>query len=97
MLRKVIIKPRAERVIQSVANFIEAKNTPGSSDKWVNEIMDFIISHAYVNSGYSLCTNADLAKRNYSCIVFKKKWVIAFKQTAQIFEVYQIVYGPNLG
>ena len=95
-MQRIIILPGAELVIQSVANFIETKNAPGSSDKWVNELIEFITSHARANSAYALCSNKDLAKRKYSCIVFKKKWVIAFRQTKGTFEVHQILFGPNL-
>ncbi len=95
-MQRVIILPRAERVIQSVAYFIEEKNTSGSSDKWVNEILDFILSHAHTATLYGLCRNQHLAIRKYSCIVFKKKWVIVFKQTQSTFTVHQIIYGPNL-
>jgi plasmid stabilization system protein ParE len=93
---RIIIRPRAENVIQSVANFIEEKNTPGSSNKWVNEIAAFIFSHANSGASYALCSNEELARRNYSCLTFKKKWVIVFKQTKNVFEVYHIIYGPNL-
>ncbi len=95
-MQRVIIRPRAERVIQAVANFIEEKNTPGSSDKWVNQLAEYILSYAYTNTSYPLCQNKHLAERKYSCITFKKKWVIVFRQTKTKFEVYQIIYGPNL-
>jgi hypothetical protein len=75
-VRQVIIKPYAARAIQAVADFIESKNTPGSSDKWVNEIINFIASRAQLNLQSATCKNADLARRNFLCIIFKRKWVI---------------------
>ncbi len=92
----VIIKPNAERAILAVADFIDSKNTPGSSEKWVNEVIDFIIGHSKVKIKYPLCRNKKLAKRNFSCIVFRKKWVIVFKKSDNNFMVHYFIYGSKL-
>ncbi len=96
MPRKVIIRPRAEKAIQAVALFIESKNTPGSGAKWVNQILDFLLLRSAIVSSYPLCRNIHLSQRNFSCIIFNKKWVIVFKQTKRTFDVHQVIYGPNL-
>ena len=95
-MRKIKILPFAERSITAVANYIESKNLPGSSDKWVNELMDLIIHQSTLNITYPLCKNTDLALQGMSCLVYKKKWVIAFRQTARTFTVHYFIYGPKL-
>lgn len=95
-MREITVGIHAERVIDNVAAFIDSQNLPDSSDKWINEILDFIRKHASLQMMYAPCKNEKLAKRKLSCIVFKKKWVIAFPYTDRTFTVHQIIYGSKL-
>jgi len=92
----VIIKPNAEKGIIAVAQFIESKNTQGGGAKWTNSVIDFIISYSEVKIIFPLCRNTRFAKRKYSCIVFRKKWVIVFKKSSSAFTVHYFIYGPKL-
>lgn len=95
-MRKVTLKEDAEHALDNVGIFIESRNLPGSSEKWTNEILGFILEHAVLKITFPLCRNKKLAKRKLSCIVFKDKWVIAFKTTKNTFTVHQIIYGSKL-
>ncbi len=95
-MRKISLKPDVEDSIDKVCEFIESRNLPGSSNKWAGEILDFIIEHAILNITYPLCNNKRLAKRKLSCIIFKNKWVVAFKATKKTFTVYKIINGSKL-
>lgn len=95
-MRKLVVRPEAESVIYNVAHFIESRNLSGSSDKWVNEIFSFFFEHNALKIDFPLCKNPKLAKRKLSCIVFKSKWIIAFKTTKNTFTVHEIIYGSKL-
>lgn len=95
-MRTVILNRRAERALDNICKFIESKNLPDSSDKWLSEILGFIIEYASLNINHPLCNNRLLAKQKLSCITFNKKWVIAFRVTKTNFRVYQIINGSNL-
>lgn len=95
-MRTLIVQTKAEKSIYKVASFIESKNLSGSSDKWVNEIFSLFNEHTKLSIVYPLCKSRRLAKQKLSCIIFKKKWVIAFKVTENNFTVYQVLNGRNL-
>ena len=96
-MRVVEVKSRARIAIDDLAEFIEIINMPGSSAKWVNKVYDFIgeIAQTPVRS-FPLCYNKKLAAMGFSCRVYKRKWIIAFKYTDKKFIVYRFVLGSKL-
>ena len=87
---------RAENAIYKVAKEIAEQNFPDTGEKFINQVIDFCIDYANVSIQYPLCKNRVLAKHNFHCIIFKKKWVIAFKATKKEFKVYRFIFGPRL-
>lgn len=96
MARQLIIMKRAENAIYKVAQHRALEYFPETGERFIHEIIDFCLEYAGVNTLYPLCKNAILRKHGYSCIVFKKKWVVVFKVTTRHFRVCRFVWGPNL-
>jgi hypothetical protein len=95
-MKEVTFMKRAENAIYKVAKEIADQNLPDTGEKFINEVIDLCIGHAKVSIKYPLCKNKILAKHHFHCIVFKKKWIIAFRVTKKEFVVYRFIYGPRL-
>jgi len=95
-MRQLIIKKRAENAIYRVAQYVASQNFPATGEKFINEVIDFCIERSFIDVKYPLCKNRVLARHDYSCMVYKKKWVVVFKCTDEQFIVYRFVYGPML-
>ena len=87
---------RAESAISMVAKFIADQNLPDTGGKFIDEVLVYCVVYANLSIQHPLCKNKLLAKRQYHCLVFKKKWVIVFKTTKKEFKVYRFIYGPRL-
>jgi plasmid stabilization system protein ParE len=96
-MREVVFKPAALKALIRLCDYVEAKNTAGSGYRFQEKILDFIESNALILSiSYPLCFNAKLAVRGYSCFIFQKKWVIAFRITENKMIIYRIILGAKL-
>jgi hypothetical protein len=96
-MRRFIILPKAKAAITDVAEFIELINTPGSSEKWLRKVEEhfrFLITSPL--KYFPLCNNEKLAKLNYSCSVFNRKWIIVFRYTATTITIHRFVLGSKL-
>ena len=87
---------RAQLALSKVAKFVASQNLPDTGEKFIDEVLDFCVAYANLSIKYPLCKNKLLAKRQYHCIVFKKKWVIVFRITKKEFKVYRFIYRPRL-
>lgn len=96
MARKLIIMKRAENAIYKVASLRAEQYRPATGVKYINDVIDFCVRHAALNMNFPLCKNQILSKHEYSCLVYKKKWVIAFKYTPGEFRIYRFIWGANL-
>ena len=96
-MREVFFKPLATEALMQLCDYVEAKNTPGSGYRFQKKILDFIALHAGLSLiKYPLCHNPKLAHRNFSCLVFQKKWIIAFRYTQNTMTVFRIILGSKL-
>jgi len=96
-MRELILLESASLTILDVANFINSINVPSSSNKWIDNLHDFINEYALNNfSSFPLCSNKKLAMRKFSCVINKKKWVIIFKYNKNEFIVHKINLGSKL-
>lgn len=59
----VIIHDVAQDTIDEVAEFIDGINTPGAGERWIDKILDFILTYAKPNVKYALCNNSILASQ----------------------------------
>ena len=96
MMLKVIYEGAAQSQLESIAEFVESKNTTGSGLRWLEQFYDFIEPYAQPNLKYALCSDKEFALQKFSCIVFRKKWIIAFKISSSKFTVHHIVLGSLL-
>ena len=96
-MRQLEIKPRAKSAIDHVVDFIELINTPNSSDKWLDKVDKFLnLLASNPMKSFPKCKNERLAKRNYSCTVFNRKWVFVFKYTESTITIHRFVLGGKL-
>ncbi len=91
----VKITPKALRVIDAVADFVESKNTSGSGARFALKFKLAIESLALPNVDYALCNHHVLASLKYSCSHFND-WVIAFRITDTELVVYEIIHSSLL-
>jgi hypothetical protein len=96
-MRKIEIKPRALSAIEDVVDFIELINTPNGSDRWLDKVERFLeLLASNTMKSFPKCKNENLAKLNYSCAVFGRKWVVVFRYTATTITIYRFVLGAKL-
>lgn len=89
------IDPLAQLTINEIAELTDGINTPGAGERWLDELLDFIIGYAKPSVGYALCHNSKLAAQGYSCIIFNN-WVIAFTISEDVFTVHLVIHGSLL-
>jgi hypothetical protein len=78
-MRQVIFKPLAVKAMVQLCDYVESKNTPGGGYRFQQKLLDFIEFNSGISSiNYPLCHNPKLARRNFSCLIFQRKWVLAF-------------------
>jgi hypothetical protein len=92
---KLKILPKAMRVIDAIANFVESKNTKGSGARYALKFKSAIEKLALPNVQYALCNHPVLAAYKYSCGHFND-WVIAFRIEGDRLIVYEIIHGSLL-
>jgi len=92
---KVKILPKAMRVIDAIADFVESNNTKGSGARYALKFKAAIEKIALPNVQYSLCSHPVLAAYKYSCRHFND-WVIAFRIENEMLIVYEIMHGSLL-
>lgn len=89
------IKPKAIRVIDDIADFVESKNTTGSGARYALRFKAAIEKIAQSNIQYALCHHPVLAAYKYSCSQFND-WVIVFRIEEKVLTVYEIIHGSLL-
>jgi hypothetical protein len=87
--------PKALRVIDAVADFVESKNTKGSGYRFALKFKSAIENLALPNVEYAPCNHPVLAALKYSCGHFND-WVIAFRIIDNELIVYEIIHGSLL-
>ena len=92
---EVVYKPRAAKVIEEVAAWVESRNTEGSGARQFDKLDEKIISLANSKAKFAICKHSSLAKFNYRCYTYKD-WVIAFCTTDKKFEVCRFISGARL-
>ena len=96
-MRQVIFKPVAVKAMMQLCDYVESKNTPGGGYRFQQKLLNFIEFNAGILLiNYPLCSNPKLAQRHFSCIIFQRKWVIAFTYTERTFIIHRIILGAKL-
>ena len=95
MILKLKITPKAMRVIDAIADFVESKNTKGSGARYALRFKAAIEKLALSDVQYSLCNHEILAAYKFSCSHFND-WVIAFRIENDALIVYEVVHGSLL-
>jgi hypothetical protein len=90
----IVYKKRAANAISKVAYFIENNNTEGSGLRWFDVLDNRINSFARTNAKL-LCGNKSLKQYLYYCFNFKG-WIIAYRISANKFEVCRFIWGGRL-
>ena len=83
------------QVIDSIADFVESKNTMGNGSRYALKFKSAIEKLALPNLQYSLCNHIALAAYKYSCSHFND-WIIAFRIENNELTVYEIIHSSLL-
>jgi len=92
---EIIIRRKAMKTLESIAEYVEELNTSGAGDRWLDRFFNRISSFAHPNVQYPLCRNNRLALNGYSCLHYKS-WIIAFKIQKNRFIIFEIIHGSLL-
>lgn len=96
-MRSLRIKPHAEEAVYNVASWLASKYFPETGLKFVDDVESFLLRHCRLSLlQFPYCRNKMLAKRKWSCITYKRKWVIAFTYTKTTFTVHEFIWGGKL-
>ena len=93
---KLTVRKTASNTIAATKNWIDRQNTEGSGERWVIRLFEELRKRANSEVKHAICKNESLAKRNYSCFTYNKKWVVAYKIEANRFIVCRIIVGSML-
>jgi hypothetical protein len=92
---KVVFMPQAEEALYEIGVWIESKNTKGSGNRFVNNMIDSIAAFALPNVKYQDCKQAVLRLLHLQCVVIKD-WIVAFEINGNVFTVHYILHGSGL-
>ncbi|MDB5282901.1 MAG: hypothetical protein JWO06_1976 [Bacteroidota bacterium] len=67
---------------------------PDTGLKFVISVEEYLQTFcSLTNLEFPLCKNKLLARKKFSCVIFKRKWVIAFKYSKNTLTVHQFIWG----
>lgn len=95
-MRRLVLKKRAQNALFKVSLLRAQDYSLKEGENFIDDFIDFCNKYAAVNFNFPLCKNDSLKKYKYSCIVFKRKWVVAFKFTKTTLIIHRFIWGPNL-
>jgi len=76
---RVLISIRAERSIDSIAQYISGQGYPETAFLFISRLKDFIHQIADFPEKYPVCRQKSHRKRNSICAVFEKHYTVVFK------------------
>jgi len=91
----VVLRQSAFNALNSTAQWIEDRNTPGSGDRWKNRFISLLQQYAQDGLQYAICKNESLAERQYRCVSIGN-WVVVHRMMGNDLIVYHIIYGSML-
>lgn len=96
-MRQLILKPHAEESVYSVAEWLASQYFPDTGLKFIDDVEAFLLRYCNLsNLKFPLCKNKRLAKRKLCCVIYKRKWVVAFKYTQNKLTVHEFIWGKKL-
>lgn len=90
------IRTLAANTIAATKNWIEEQNTEGAGDRWLAKLIEELLDQAKAGVKHAICTNEILARRNYRCFVYNRKWIVAYKIEGDRFIVCRFILGSLL-
>ncbi|MFM9911296.1 MAG: hypothetical protein ACKVOW_18300 [Chitinophagaceae bacterium] len=76
--RKVSILEPAATAVAEIGYFIESKGLPQTAKNFVDRAFDFFKTLSDNRVEHRPCSNEAWRNLNYRCIIFKKKYIVAF-------------------
>ncbi len=93
---KLVITVGAKRSLDRVAKYIEDQNTEGAGDRWLDTLMYKLIHISEISVKHAICRYPPFARKNLRCFTYNKKWVVAYKISADRFTIHRFVLGSKL-
>jgi hypothetical protein len=92
---QIEIKKRALYRLNSIANWVEDKNTEGSGKRFLVKFYEFIFSQSNAVHAVPLCKFPEFKIRQLKCLFFND-WVIACKADKNKIVISTIIHGSWL-
>jgi len=93
---KVIIKPKAEKSMVSIGDYISEKGYPETADNYIDRLKAFALGLSVFPDKYPLCRFPHFAKRNLHCAVFENTYTFVYKAAKDKLVVYNVIHGMRL-
>ncbi|HLP19074.1 MAG TPA: hypothetical protein VK174_02160 [Chitinophagales bacterium] len=96
-MREIVFTTSAYDALLDICEFVEQKNTEGSGKRFFSKFEAFMQKYLpLTNLKFPLCKSEELAIHYYSCIVFQKKWIVAFRYNEEQITIHRIILGSKI-
>ncbi len=91
----IIWKPRSEKSLQSIYNFI-AEDSTANAGNYIDRMVTFGDSLLAFSGKYPVCRQKKFAKRNLHCAVFESTYIFIYKVVKRELIIYNVIHGKRL-
>ncbi|MFP4060055.1 MAG: type II toxin-antitoxin system RelE/ParE family toxin [Bacteroidales bacterium] len=93
---KVVIKPRAQKSIEKIANYISKKGYPETAIKFVDRLEEFINALPSFPEKHQISRHKAFAKKSFRQVPFAKNYVIIYKEVDNVLYVYNVIHASRI-
>ena len=93
---KLVVRKSVGNTLADLADWIDEQNTIGAGDRWLKQFYAYLENIGKINLKYAICKDESLARYEYLCFTYNKKWVVAYKITAHKLTVFRFILGSRL-
>lgn len=92
----VVLRPRAQKSIASISDYIEKAGYPDTAYKFISRMEKFTEPLCAFPDKYPICRNKKFAKHGYHCAVFEKSYIFLYKVVGRQLIVFNVVHGRRI-
>ncbi len=93
---QVFIGRRAERNIDSIAQYISMQGYPETAVKFITRLRSFIYQIADFPAKYPICRQKAYARRGLRCAVFEKHYIVVYKVYPSKILIMNVVHTAKI-
>lgn len=88
-------KPRAEKALQNIYNYI-AKDSSNIADDYVEKLIDFGDSLGFLPSKYPVCRHPSFEKRKLHCAAFDRNYIFIHAINTNEVVIFNIIHAKRI-